>query len=156
MNPFFLENGFIEKNGSGYLPTAPVIEFSRRHGWDAPTAAQALAPIVINSWFGQALTRRLHFRALSEDELVGLLAAQCQAGPEAKPQLRVLIDFCEVAGIIARADGKLANVQQDETPVQPNNLPRLEPELEATPEPVRPATFRSPVPPPESNRALLV
>jgi hypothetical protein len=138
MNPFFLENGFIEKIASGYVPTAPVIEFSRRHGWDAATAAQALAPIVINSWFGQALTRRLHFRSLSEDDSVGLLAAQCRANPEAKPQLRVLIDFCEVAGIITRADGKIANVQQQEdVSARPAVAARPEPEPE--PELVEPA-----------------
>lgn len=31
----------------------------------------------------------------------------CNAGPEAKPQLRILLDFCEASGVIARANGQI-------------------------------------------------
>src|SRR5690606_32424101 len=30
MNPFFLENGLIEKNGNGYIPAPDVVEYSRQ------------------------------------------------------------------------------------------------------------------------------
>jgi hypothetical protein len=137
MNPFFLENGFIEKSGPAYVPTAPVLEYFRRYGWDAATAAQALAPIIINSWFGLALIQRLHFRSILEDDALSLLASRCQANPEAKPQLRVLIDFCEAANVITRVDGKLSNVpqQQDEAPARSIPPIQSEPEPEAV-EPV--------------------
>jgi hypothetical protein len=135
MNPFFLENSFIEKSGTAYVPTAPVIEYFRRHGWDPNTAAHALAPLIVNSWFGLALSQRLHFHSLAEEDALALLAARCQANPEAKPQLRVLIDFCEAANVVARADGKLRNVPQpaaqDDTPPNPAapTQPGPEPEL---------------------------
>ncbi|MGJ4992902.1 hypothetical protein ACQR0Z_00695 [Bradyrhizobium sp. HKCCYLS3077] len=140
MNPFFLENGFIEKSGTAYVPTAPVLEYFRRQGWDASTAAQALAPIIVNSWFGIALTQRLHFRSLPEEDALSLLAARCQANPEAKPQLRLLIDYCEAAGVVIRTDGKLSNVPQvplEETAKQ-----------SYAPIPTEPEPIESPAPPP--------
>src|SRR5689334_7260683 len=36
MNPFLLENGFLDKN---YTPTAPVLEYSRQYQWNPETAA---------------------------------------------------------------------------------------------------------------------
>jgi hypothetical protein len=63
--------------------------------------------LVANSWFGIALIHRLQFRALSEDGAIEALATQCNAGPEAKPQLRFLLDLCEAVGIIERANGQL-------------------------------------------------
>ena len=107
MNPFFLENGFIEKQGAGYMPTAPIVEYNRAFSWNPETSAQKLAPIVINSWFGQALRQRLQFRQLSEDDAIEVLAAVCKADPGAKPQLRILLDYCEGAGILTRANGQL-------------------------------------------------
>lgn len=107
MNPFFLENGFIEKHGNGYMPTAAVLEFNRASQWNPETAAQTLAPIVANTWFGIALKQRLQFRPMSDEEAIQVLAALCNAGPSVKPQLRMLLDYCEAAGIIQRAGGQI-------------------------------------------------
>jgi hypothetical protein len=124
MNPFFLENGFIEKQGAGYVPTAPIVEYNRAFSWNPETAAQKLAPIVINSWFGQALRQRLQFRQLSEDDAIEVLAAVCKAEPAAKPQLRILLDYCEGAGILTRANGQLAsaelNLKESKSPTPPS------------------------------------
>lgn len=111
-NPFFLEVGFIEKRDSAYAPTAAVLEYNRQFGWKPETAAQKLAPIIAKSWFGQALTNWLQFRPLSEDEAIEALAAECAAGPEAKPQLRMLLDYAQGAGLIERANGQLTLAPQ--------------------------------------------
>lgn len=108
MNPFFLENGFIEKSGNAYLPTSAVLEYNRQYGWNNETAARALQPIVANSWFGVALSNHLYFNAMAEDDAIAMLAKECSAGPEHKPQLRMLIDYYESAGLAARANGQIA------------------------------------------------
>lgn len=139
MNPFFLENGFIEKSGGMYLPAPAILEYNRQHSWNAETAARKLAPIVLHSWFGRAILQRLQFRTMSEDEAIEALAAECMAGPTAKPQLRMLIDYCDAAGILARANGQLtAAVVGETTPHQhiespEADAPRQEP---AVPEPM--------------------
>src|SRR5690606_10322875 len=87
------------------------------------------APIVIKSWFGQALTQRLQFNAMSEDEAIGALASVCKAGPESKPQLRALIDYAEAAGIIERANGQLSALSVKPTiGAKPEVEPAREPE----------------------------
>lgn len=107
MNPFFLENGFIEKQGAGVVPHAALIEYNRAHGWNPETSGQKLAPIVSETWFGRALTRRLQFRAMSDDEAIEALASECMAGPDARSQLKLLLDYCETAGIVRRENGQL-------------------------------------------------
>lgn len=119
MNPFFLESGFLEKSGAGYMPTPAVLEYARQHSWTADTAAQKLASIVNNTWFGQALSQRLQFRSMSEDDAINALASLCNAMPEARPQLRLLIDFSEAAGVLVRANGQLSAPVPDSTEPKP-------------------------------------
>jgi hypothetical protein len=102
-----------------------VLEYYRQHQWNAETAALALQSVVKKSWFGQALLRRLQFRAMNEDEAIAALAAECAAGPTAKPQLRMLIDYCEAAGILARANGQLTAAVVSETPPSLESLEHL-------------------------------
>jgi hypothetical protein len=135
MNPFFLDNGLITKAGNGYVPTPPVLEYNRAHSWKPETAAQRLEPLIANSWFGQALVQRLQFREMSEDNAIAALAGECHAGPEAKPQLRMLIDYCEVAGIIERANGQLTLLSV--------SAPE---EWKTAPEPIRPSPEPEPAP----------
>lgn len=107
MNPFFLENGLILKASNGHLPSSAVLDYSRAYSWNPDTAAAQLRPLIADTWFGIDLINHLTFRMLSEDSAIETLAAKCGAGPEAKPQLRILLDFCEAAGIIARANGQI-------------------------------------------------
>ncbi len=115
MNPFFVENGFLEKSGAGYMPTPAVLEYNRAHSWNPETAAQTLAPIIANTWFGLALKQRLQFRSISEDEGIEILASLCNALPSMKPQLRMLLDYCEASGILSRAGGQLAAIEQTDS-----------------------------------------
>ena len=131
MNPFFLENGFVEKNGSGYTPTAPVLEYARQHSWSAENAAQKLYPIIAETWFGQALSQRLHFRSMSDEEAIELLAARCSAGPEAKPQLRMLLEYVESSGVAARVNGQLQAV----VPTRPDSSDGWQPQPTQAPTP---------------------
>jgi hypothetical protein len=137
MNPFFLEANLLIKAPNGYLPTADVLEYNRSYSWKPETAALKLRGVLTRTWFGLELMQRLHFRALSEEEGIQVLAEACNAGPEAKPQLRILLELCDAAGVITRANGQLT----------PNNISDSE-EAKPTPEPIR---APDPEPQPLSN-----
>jgi hypothetical protein len=107
MNPFFVENSLILKANNGYIPSQAVLEYNRAFGWNQETAAAQLRPLIGDTWFGIELGQRLAFRPMSEEAAIEVLASKCNAGPEAKPQLRILLDFCEASGIISRANGQL-------------------------------------------------
>lgn len=107
MNPFFMENGFVERTGTGFIPHRALLEFNRAYGWDANKAGAKLAPMIENTWFAQALVHKLGFRSMSEDEAIEVLAAECMAGPDAKQSLKVLIDFLEYSTIVERVNGNL-------------------------------------------------
>jgi hypothetical protein len=46
----------------------------------------------------------LTFRPYTEKEAIKHLADACNAAPEYEPQLRVLLDYMEAAGLVVRAD----------------------------------------------------
>lgn len=117
-NPFFLENGFLEKVSGGLLPTAAVLEYNRAYSWKPETAGAKLLSIVEKSWFGAALQQRLLFRTMTEDEAIEALASICMAGPDARPQLKTLIDYCELAELLRRENGQLI-ANQDARVSQP-------------------------------------
>jgi len=154
MNPFFVENNFIYKAGNGYVPVPDVIEYNRAYSWKPENAANKLALLVANSWFGIALIQRLQFRALSEEGAIEALASQCNAGPEAKPQLRYLLDLCEAVGIIERANGQLTLIPVSEEPKAPPVIrpPGESEPLSEAPPPPQPSTgFRSAVSEPAAS-----
>jgi hypothetical protein len=149
MNPFFVENGFLEKNGPGYAPAPAVLEYARQHKWNPEAATQKLAPIVINTWFGQALSQRLQFRSMSEDDAIEMLASICSATPEVRPQLRLLIDFSEVSGILVRANGQLSaplpgSSESNAPPPEPTAAPVAEARPPAAAPIARPAPSAAP------------
>lgn len=107
MNPFFLEIGLVIKAHNGYLPSGAVLDYNRARSWNEETAPHKLAPLIRQTWFCQELTQRLQFRDLTESEALQALADLANATGEAKPQLRILLDFCEATKIIDRANGVL-------------------------------------------------
>jgi hypothetical protein len=106
-NPFFTDNGFLERAGNGFLPSPEVVNFAQAYDWDADGASRELAPLMERSWFGEALLPRLGFASLSEKEALRIIDAAAEAGPKYEPQLRVILDYLEAAGLIEREDGKV-------------------------------------------------
>lgn len=145
MNPFFLENGLIVKASNGHLPSSAVLDYARAYNWNTDTAAAQLRSLIAESWFGIDLVNHLTFRTLTDDSAIEILAAKCNAGPEAKPQLRLLLDFCEAAGIIARANGQIALAAVLGPPdlEQPLDSPAVEPVIEPQPTPWAQPTKRN-------------
>jgi hypothetical protein len=107
-NAFFMQNGFLQKQEGGkFLPASEVVAFARAFTWNQDTAARKLEPLVRASWFGKALVPRLQFRAQSEDEAITALAEACNAGPEYRAQLRMLLDYLKASGVVENEGGQL-------------------------------------------------
>lgn len=104
-NAFFNKMGFLEKGSGGYIPCEEVREFNRAHDWGPETAGHKLAPRIKDAWFAEAIIPKLSFSPMSEKAVLGAFADACSAEQDYEPQLKVLLDYMEVAGIVTR-DGE--------------------------------------------------
>lgn len=133
MNPFFMESGLIEKRQGGYMPCEAVLDYNRAYAWDKDTAGHKLAPTIRDTWFGHELTQRLQFDSMDEDTAIKLFADICNAGPEVRGQLRMLIDFCETAGLVKRDGSQIFSAesaaprQRETAHAQPDSQPSIKP-----------------------------
>ena len=101
VNPFFYAIGLIQRGESGgYIPAPEVVNYARAYDHAPQTAGHKLAPIISASWFAQELMPKLAFRSMDEQEALGDLIGLAAVG--SKPQLRMLLDYMETAGLIQR------------------------------------------------------
>jgi len=112
-NPFFVSVGLLQKAEDGSIPSSHVIEMIRAKDWTPETATHKLAPPLRDSWFGTVLMPKLSFAPMSEDAALAKLAEACTATPEYKPQLRMLIDYLIVAGLVERDGEQLKAAKAD-------------------------------------------
>ncbi|HEY0545686.1 MAG TPA: hypothetical protein VGC91_09945 [Pyrinomonadaceae bacterium] len=105
-NPFFVNIGLLQKTEGGFVPSAEVLAFAHAYEWDATdsTASHKLAPLVAPTWFAQEIIKKLSFGGgrMKESEAITSLAQYASAPPDCKNQVRVLIDYLEVSGIVQR------------------------------------------------------
>jgi hypothetical protein len=107
-NPFFLDVKFVQKSeGVGMAPASEVMEYLHAYEWDKETAAHKLSPLLSNAWFWEALQPRLAFEKLSEEQVITVLAEKSKAGPSYKPQLKMVLEFLDAAGMIKRENGQV-------------------------------------------------
>jgi hypothetical protein len=130
-NAFFNDVGLIQRTGAGYAPSSEVIAFCHAHEWDQEKAAHKLAPLLNRTWFAQALIPKLKFRALKYEEAVQALAEACFADKGYLLQLKMLVEYLVVTGIVVNDEGEIRlnrdGVQSQQEPVKPpktedNNL----------------------------------
>jgi hypothetical protein len=114
LNPFLVENGFVERIGDEFMPNKAVLDFATAHTWAAETAARKLLPIIERAWFGVTLRSKLGFRAMSEDEAVAELANEIAAGPEFKSRLALLVEYAEASGLLRHEGNQLFVVAMEE------------------------------------------
>jgi len=138
-NSFFVDAGLLNKaDGGRLIPSVAVHEFVMAYQWAPATAAQKLAPALTQSWFFKTLESRLRYQPMQEHEAQVLLATTAEASKEYGPQILVLLNYLQVAGLIER-DGatiKLArrHPADVEAPAETPALQQLEPENEIAPE----------------------
>jgi hypothetical protein len=101
-NPFFADVGLIQKVDGRFLPSREVTSFARVYRWDADKAPRELAPLIRETWFAKTLLPLLSYSPLTERDALTELDKEATAGPEYLPQLRTLLDYLEVAGLLRR------------------------------------------------------
>lgn len=101
-NYFFTETGLLAKGPNGFVPSAEVMSYSRAFEWNPATAAHKIAPLFAKAWFAEALTPKLSFRPMEEDEAINTLADASAAAPDYRPNLKMLVEFMEATGLVQR------------------------------------------------------
>ena len=105
-NAFFSSVGLLTKSDGGYVPAEDLTAFLRAYDWNKDTAAQKLAPTLSRAWFYEAISCKLEFGPRTEADCLQDLADASHAGPDCRPNLRVLLDYLAAAGLIQR-DGTM-------------------------------------------------
>lgn len=126
-NPFFIELGWIMREGMKQRPTQALADYCSAWEWNKDTAGIKLAPTLAQSWFAKALLPKLSFRSHTVDEAVAVLADDAKAVPDYKDNLVLLLEYLKVGGLIALEGNTVSkattrpyeNQQQEQTPPPP-------------------------------------
>lgn len=108
-NGFLASLNLIRKSENAWVVSSEVLDFFRAYDWNKDTAPHKLAAAMRESWFGQALTTRLSFKPLAEDEAIAILAELSAAAPQYLRSLKMLLEFLETTGVIVREGTMLRN-----------------------------------------------
>lgn len=127
-NGFLASLNLIRKSESAWVVSSEVLDFFRAYEWNKDTAPHKLAPAMTASWFGQAITTKLSFRSLAEEEAIAVLAEASAAAPQYLRSLKMLLEFMEVTGVITREGNMLRNASSPATP-PPTNAEAKSPEM---------------------------
>ncbi|HYT04907.1 MAG TPA: hypothetical protein VEM13_08530 [Gemmatimonadales bacterium] len=100
--PFFVDVGLLTKSGDGYVPAQEVLAYGKAHSWNADTAPQKLTPIFRRAWFAQAILTRLALGTVEEKKALEVLGVACGAEPKYEPQLKTLLQYLAVTGLMRR------------------------------------------------------
>lgn len=101
-NGFFGSIGLLLRSEAGLLPSQAVIDFGQAFEWQPDVAGRKLAPVIEQTWFAQNLLRKLTLYPMSVEQAVIELAQDSNAPTAYKNQVRMLIDYLELAGLVIR------------------------------------------------------
>lgn len=111
-NTFFVKLGFLIRSGRGYQPAPEVLEYQLANEWDPDNAALKLAPIIEKAWFTQALKPKLQMRPIDESEAISDLAQKARVTPDYRTQIKTLINYLTVSGLVRRDGDRLSWVRK--------------------------------------------
>lgn len=100
-NAFWTESGLLVRDGNKMRPVEAVFNFDQASEWTPEQAATKLAEPLAASWFGKAMLTKLAMKPCSINEALIFLAQECRASTDYKPQLKTLLDYLQVAGLIS-------------------------------------------------------
>jgi hypothetical protein len=119
LNPFLVDNGFVERSSNDLIPSKPVVDFSIAHSWSAEMAPRKLLPIVQRSWFGNSLRSRLSFHPMSKEKAIAELANEIAAtNTDLEPRLALLLDYAEAAGLVRREGNQIVVATNMAEPIE--------------------------------------
>jgi hypothetical protein len=130
VQPFFLGLGVLKKgDGGGFIPAPDALSYLSAYEWDQKTAAQKIGPRLRDTWFGEALLPRLAYgQAIDETLAVNILAEAAGASPDYERELRMLIEFLAIAGVVQREGGQIKPVRVSGAPDEAPGQQRIEEE----------------------------
>jgi hypothetical protein len=128
-NPFFASVGFLQKSEGGYIPSPDVVAYHRAAEY-SEFPSHKLAELVRDSWFGAALLPKLAYRALSENEALGVLHDASQAACDYRPQIKMLLEYL-IAGGVAQREGDFIKAAKPAFEFGPSSSPQ-EPQQRAS------------------------
>lgn len=100
-NAFFVDCGLTTREGIKMRPVEAVFEYDTAAEWEPDTAGHKLAPVLSSTWFAKAMMTKLALKpSISTSEALAFLAQQCNAPLDYKPQLSVLLEYLNAAGLI--------------------------------------------------------
>jgi len=111
-NAFLVDVGLLERGDTGFTPAAEVAAFCHAYGWDEEKAPQKLGPLLMKTWFAQALLPRLKFRNLKTDEALQILAEASGADKDYTVQLRMLVEFLAITGNVINENGEIRIIRE--------------------------------------------
>ncbi len=127
-NGFFLACGLIARAERGVTPAPEVVRFQRAYQWNPETAAHELAPLLDRTWFAQALQPPLALGPITDAKAMAILGSAAGATKHRSAELRLLIDYLDASGLIARSDGHIrATSPSDVLRDAPGELPATVP-----------------------------
>ena len=106
-NAFLQELGLVRKDGRRFIPASEVMAMNRLYDVSKEKALNKLAPLFERSWFGAIVIPKLKFRSMSEEDMVHQLFEEATAEPQHLQQIRMLIDYLVLVGLVERAGADL-------------------------------------------------
>lgn len=125
-NPFFDDTRLIEKLGHRFKASAEVLSYFQRLEWNDPDAGKKLAPLLRKTWFAEALVPRLQMNPMNEEAAIHILSDFSGAGSSEKRQLVMVLDYLELAGVIARDGNLIRLVREDSAAPAPGTQPEVQ------------------------------
>lgn len=119
-NSFFQAVGLVSRVESGAMKPAPeVVAFQRAYQWNPDTAGHEMAAIFEDAWFWQALAGHLALGRITEAKAMAVLGQAANATKNRAVELRVIMDFLEIAGLVVRDDGHVRAANERVQPAEP-------------------------------------
>lgn len=101
-NAFFVAAGLLTRDGKGFIPSRAVIDYTlAQNEWQDPNAGLKLAADLEKTWFSDKLRIALQAKGkLSLPDALQLLGEGAGVSKEYEPQLRTLIEYAKIAGLV--------------------------------------------------------
>lgn len=106
-NAFLQDTGIVRKDGRRFVPAAEVQAMHRLYEVSRDKALTKLGPLMEKSWFGRLVVPKLKFRAMPEEDVVHELFEAATAEAQHLPQIRMLVDYLVISGVVERENGVL-------------------------------------------------
>lgn len=139
-NAFLTEMGLVRKDGRRFIPAAEVMAMNRLFELSKEKAYAKLAPLFEKSWFGQLVIPKVRFRPPPEEDIVHELFEAATAERVHLPQIRMLIEYLVLVGLVER-EGLLLRAKNGATSDAPVPAVEKTSDLNATPPPGHSATI---------------